>query len=53
MREPMLDQILVTELSAAPSALFATQQVSLNIEIHWLGGRSIYHRWEIADIANC
>lgn len=51
MHEPMLDQILVTELTAAPPAFFAREQISLNIETHWLGGRWVYRRWEIADIA--
>lgn len=51
MHEPMLDQILVTELTAAPPAFFAREQISLNIETHWLGGRWMYRRWEIADIA--
>lgn len=51
MHEPMFDQILVTELTAAPPAFFASEQIALNIETHWLGGRGMYHRWEIADIA--
>lgn len=51
MHEPMLDSILIAELSAAPAAFFAAEQIALNIETHWLGGRWMYRRWEIADIA--
>ncbi|MDQ1159548.1 hypothetical protein QE385_003945 [Sphingomonas sp. SORGH_AS 950] len=51
MHEPMLDGILIAELSASPPAFFAAEQIALNIETHWLGGRWMYRRWEIADIA--
>lgn len=51
MHEPMLDSLLIAELSAAPAAFFAAEQIALNIETHWLGGRWMYRRWEIADIA--
>lgn len=49
--EPMLDHLLVAELSAAPPAFFASEEAAVNIETHWLGGRWMYERWEIADIA--
>lgn len=51
MHEPMLDSILIAELSAAPAAFFGAERIALDIETHWLGGRWMYRRWEIADIA--
>ena len=49
--EPFLDSLLITELTAAPPAFFAAEQIGLEIETHWLGGRWMYDRFEIADIA--
>ena len=43
--------MLVMELTAAPGAMFATEKAAVVIESHWLGGRRMYGRWEIADIA--
>lgn len=51
MHEEMLDQTLITELSTSPAAFFAQEQAAVLIESHWLGGRRMYGRWEIADIA--
>ena len=51
MHEEMLDSALVTELTAAPPAFFAREQIAVAIESHWLGGRRMFGRWEIADIA--
>lgn len=51
MHEESLDHILVMELSATPPAFFAPQQVGVSLESHWLGGRHLFERWEIADIA--
>lgn len=51
MHEEMLDQTLITELTVAPHAVFAEEQAAVVIESHWLGGRRMYGRWEIADIA--
>ena len=51
MHEEMLDQTLITELTVAPAAVFAEEQAAVIIESHWLGGRRMYGRWEIADIA--
>jgi hypothetical protein len=51
MHEETLDHILVMELSASPPAFFATEQIGLTIESHWLGSRWMWGRWEIADIA--
>jgi hypothetical protein len=51
MHEESLDHILVMELTAAPPAFFAAEQVGVSLESHWLGGRWMYGRWEIADIA--
>lgn len=51
MHEEFLDQTLITELSAAPPAFFAAERIGVSIESHWLGGRWMWHRWEIADIA--
>lgn len=51
MHEEMLDHTLITELTTAPAALFAKEQAAVLIESHWLGGRRMYGRWEIADIA--
>lgn len=51
MHEESLDHILIQELSAAPPVFFANEQVGVAIESHWLGGRWMWHRWEIADIA--
>lgn len=49
--EPFLDSLLITELTAAAPAFFAAEQIGLEIETHWLGGRWMYERFEIADIA--
>lgn len=51
MHEESLDHILVMELTASPPAFFAAEQVGVSLESHWLGGRWMHHRWEIADIA--
>lgn len=51
MHEETLDHMLIMELTAAPSAFFANEQIGVAIESHWLGGRWMWHRWEIADIA--
>ncbi len=51
MHEESLDHILIQELTAAPPAFFANEQIGVAIESHWLGGRWMWHRWEIADIA--
>ena len=50
MYEETLDHTLVTELAASPPTFFSTQQIGLEIQTHWLGGRHMYGRWEIADI---
>ena len=39
------------ELAASPPAFFAKEQMGVAIETHWLGGRWMYERWEVADIA--
>ena len=49
--EPFLDSVLVGELSAAPPAFFAAEQIGLEIETHFLGSRWMDGRFEIADIA--
>jgi hypothetical protein len=51
MHEESLDHILVMELSSTPPAFFAREQSGVSLESHWLGGRHLFHRWEIADIA--
>jgi hypothetical protein len=51
MHEETLDHLMVMELTAAPPAFFAAEQMGVSIESHWLGGRRMYGRWEIADIA--
>lgn len=51
MHEETLDHILIMELTAAPPAFFSDEQMAVAIESHWLGGRWMYGRWEIADIA--
>ncbi|WP_124473577.1 hypothetical protein [Burkholderia contaminans] len=51
MHEESLDHILVMELSSTPPAFFAREQVGVSLESHWLGGRHMFDRWEIADIA--
>jgi hypothetical protein len=51
MHEETLDHILVMELSSVPPAFFAREQAALSLESHWLGGRHLFGRWEIADIA--
>ena len=51
MHEESLDHILVMELTASPPAFFASEQVGVSLESHWLGGRRMFGRWEIADIA--
>ncbi len=49
--EETLDQALVTELQATAPRFFAEERAGVLIESHWLGGRHMYDRWEIADIA--
>jgi hypothetical protein len=51
MHEESLDHTLIDELTDAPAAFFATEGAAVRIESHWLGGRWMYGRWEIADIA--
>jgi hypothetical protein len=51
LHEEMLDHILVTELAATPPTFFAASRAAIAIETHWLGGRWMHHRWEVADIA--
>ncbi len=51
MHEESLDHILVAELTAAPPTFFSKERIAVAIESHWLGGRRMYGRWEIADIA--
>ena len=51
MHEEMLDHMLVAELAASPPTFFANSRTAIAIETHWLGGRWMHHRWEIADIA--
>lgn len=51
MHEESLDHILIMELTASPPAFFAADRVGVSLESHWLGGRRMFHRWEIADIA--
>ena len=51
MHEESFDHMLIMELSAAPPAFFANERIGVAIESHWLGGRRMWHRWEIADIA--
>lgn len=51
MHEESLDHVLIMELSSTPPAFFAREQVAISLESHWLGGRHLFGRWEIADIA--
>lgn|GEM_PF-773934 len=51
MHEESLDHMLLAELSSAPPAFFAEVGAAVEIQTHWLGGRRMYGRWEIADIA--
>lgn len=51
MHEETLDHALIEELTDAPPAFFAQERAAVVIESHWLGGRRMYGRWEIADIA--
>jgi hypothetical protein len=51
MHEESLDHTLIDELTDAPAAFFAAEGAAVRIESHWLGGRRMYGRWEIADIA--
>jgi hypothetical protein len=51
MHEESLDHILIMELSSTPPAFFAHEQTAVSLESHWLGGRHLLNRWEIADIA--
>jgi hypothetical protein len=51
LHEPTLDNLLILELTVSPPAFFAREQVAVSIETHWLGGRWMYDRFEIADIA--
>lgn len=51
MHEETLDHALIDELTDAPPAFFAEEQAAVQIEAHWLGGRRMWGRWEIADVA--
>ena len=51
MHEEGLDHFLIAELSAVPPTFLAKSSAAVGIETHWLGGRRMYRRWEIADIA--
>lgn len=51
MHEESLDHSLIDELTDAPPAFFADARAAVVIESHWLGGRRMWGRWEIADIA--
>jgi hypothetical protein len=53
MHETYLDHALITELTVTPPTFFAAQRMAIAIDSHWLGGRAMYERWEIADIAFC
>jgi hypothetical protein len=49
--EPTLDQMLISALSEfnAPIRL-PTSGWTVQIDTHFLGGRAMFHRWEVADI---
>lgn len=51
LHEPGLDQALIGKLNASAPAFFAASQAAVAIETHWLGGRWMHERWEVADIA--
>ena len=51
MHDETLDHLLIIELTATPPASFAAEQMGVALESHWLGGRWMFGRWEIADIA--
>jgi hypothetical protein len=51
MHEESLDHILVMQLTAAPPVFFSAERIGLSVESHWLGGRWMFNRWEITDIA--
>ena len=51
MHEPGLDQSFVGQLNAGPPVFFAASQAAVAIETHWLDGRWMFGRWEVADIA--
>lgn len=51
MHEESLDQALIASLTVQPAAFFAQERAAVAIEAHWLGGRRMFGRWEIADIA--
>jgi hypothetical protein len=51
MHEESLDQALITSLTVQPAAFFEKERAAVAIEAHWLGGRRMFGRWEIADIA--
>jgi hypothetical protein len=53
MHETYLDHALITELTVTPATFFAAHRMAVAIDSHWLGGRAMYERWEIADIAFC
>ena len=51
LHEPHIDSLLIANLSASPPTYFQKERAAVAIETHWLGSRSMYDRWEIADIA--
>lgn len=51
MHEETLDHTLIMELAASPPAYFSREEMAVTLQSHWLGGRWMYERWEIADIA--
>jgi len=51
MHEETLDHQLIMKSVATPPTFFANENIAVEIETHWLGGRRQFGRWEIADIA--
>ena len=48
--EETLDMALITQLNYYDKPIQATHECLLKLETHFLGGRKIFHNWEIADI---
>ena len=51
MHEEGLDFALIGALQKVGTRILPNTRVAVQIDAHWLGGRALYGRWEIADIA--
>lgn len=48
--EPALDQLLIAEIQKAATPVVLPSEWTVFIDTHFLGGRALFHNWEVADI---